>query len=265
MISVYLGNSYISIYDDDMGGLYVEYANGIRKMTTMDLSMFQEIYNKLENSGLTALLGTSEYGDGMESASVSVIYSDWSTNSADYYGVTIPTEFITGFNNFAAYMEQLLADVEEYVPQAMVFGEVDAPILPEMQEVMNNSGIMNLDSLAIQGIMTEDEYFGYSAGLSSAEGLTAAAVCAPMMNANPFQLVIVSLEDEANAATVAADFEANLDFGKWVCVRPDTALIAVKGNLVLCLMAGGDVYTGTAAAVTAAGWTVINTVADTIG
>ena len=262
MISLSLGNSYINISDNDMGGLSVEYNNGIRKMTTLDLSMLTEFEQKLENSGLTALLGASEYGDSADSASLSMVYSDWSSKSADYYGVKTPDEFITGFNAFASYMEQVLADVPEYVPQAMVMGEVDAAILAELQNITNNSGIKNLDSMGILPIAL-DEYFGFSAGLTNADGITAAGICQNMMMGGAaYQIVIVTLAEGNDAAAVAADFEANLDFGKWVCTRPDSALIAQKGNMVLCMMGPTDLYTGTATAIENAEWTTIKTVAD---
>ena len=262
MISVSLDDKYISISDNDMGELSVDYNNGIRKMTTMSLETLAEIETELEKSGLKALLGTSEYGDGADTASLSLVYSDWSSESADYYGVEIPEAFTTGFNTFAAYMETLLADVPEYVPQAMVMGEVDAAILTEMQTIMNNSGIANLDSLAILPIAL-DEYFGFTAGLTNTDGITAGAICQNMMMGGAaYQVVIVTLEDESKAADVAADFEANLDFGKWVCTRPTDALIAQKGNMVLCLMGPDEMYTGTVSAIEAAEWTTIKTVAD---
>ena len=262
MISLSLGNSYISISDNDMGGLSVEYANGIRKMTTLDISMLAEFETELEKSGLTALLGASEYGDGADSASFSMVYSDWSSKSADYYGVETPTEFITAFNAFAAYMETVLADVPEYVPQAMVMGEVDATILAELQNITNNSGILNLDSMGIMAIEL-DEYFGFTAGLTGADNITAAGICQNMMMGGAaYQIVIVTLADGTDASAVADDFAANLDFGKWVCTRPDQALIAQKDNMVLCMMGPNDLYTGTASAIENAGWTTIKTVTD---
>lgn len=262
MISLSLGNSYISISDNDMGGLSVEYSNGIRKMTTLDLDMLAQFDAELEKAGLKALLGASEYGDGADSASLSLVYSDWSSQSADYYGVAAPDAFITGFNAFAAYMETVLADVPEYVPQAMVMGEVDAAILTEMQNITNNSGILNLDSMGILPIAL-DEYFGFSAGLTNTDGITAAAICQNMMMGGAaYQIVIVTLAEGTDAAAVAADFEANLDFGKWVCTRPTDALIAQKGNMILCLMGPDEMYTGTVSAIENAEWTTIKTVAD---
>ena len=141
---------------------------------------------------------------------------------------------------------------------------MDATIESEMLSIMNNSGIVNLDSLGAMAIPTDDaESFGFTAGLISNEGITAGAICQNMMMGGAaFQLVIVSLEDEAKAADVAADFEANANFDKWVCVRPDQALIAQKGNLVLCLMAPNDMFTGTADSIANAGWTTVKTLTD---
>jgi hypothetical protein len=82
------------------------------------------------------------------------------------------------------------------------------------------------------------------------------------MMTSAYSLVIVTVEDAANIASVRADFEANLAWGKWVCVRPTGALIAQKDNMVICLMGMNDSYTETEAAITAAGWTEIATFTD---
>ena len=68
--------------------------------------------------------------------------------------------------------------------------------------------------------------------------------------------------ENVTAADVAADFEANLDWTKWVCVAPSDAMTAVKDNMVLCLMAADANYTQTAAGITAAGWTTVNTLTN---
>ena len=121
-----------------------------------------------------------------------------------------------------------------------------------------------IDALGAMAIPTDDaESFNYAAGLSSNEGITAGAVCQNMMMGGAaYQVVIVTLAEGTDASAVAADFEANLDFGKWVCTRPDSALIAQKGNMVLCMMGPTDLFTGTATAIENAEWTTIKTVAD---
>jgi hypothetical protein len=80
-----------------------------------------------------------------------------------------------------------------------------------------------------------------------------------MMMTNAYSLVIATLEKGTDAAAVCADFEANLDWMKWVCVAPSHAMTATKGNMVLCLMATDEAFTGTAAGIEAAGWTTVTT------
>lgn len=46
---------------------------------------------------------------------------------------------------------------------------------------------------------------------------------------------------------------------KWVCVIPSNALIAENGNMVLCLMGSDTMYSQTAEAIEAAGWSNIAT------
>ena len=251
----------VSIYDDDMGGLFVSYSvNGVRKQTTMDLSLLAGLEEAMNNSGMMELAGTEEYGEGTNSVSFYASYSDWSSVSVAYYGVEVPEAFTTAYNTLIAYIETMTADVPVYVPQASVMGEVDETILTEMQAIVNNAGIMNIDMMAIQPIDVADEYFGMIAGLTSNEGITAAASCQSMMMGGAvYSLVMVNSSD---VAAVAADFEANLDWGKWVCVRPSNAIIATKGNLVVCLMADASMYAGTVSAMQTAGWTTVNELTD---
>ena len=96
-------------------------------------------------------------------------------------------------------------------------------------------------------------------GLSTDTGIADAAQCAPMMMTTAYSLSVVTLEEGADAEAVCADFAANVDWQKWVCVMPTNALVAVKDNMVLCLVADGDLYTMTAAGIESAGWTVVET------
>ena len=255
MIMMTCGDNAVTLYDDDMGGMYVDLTwGGVRKVTTLDASVLVELNTVLQSSGLVELNGASEYGEGEQANYLYASYTDWTSISADYYGVDAPEAFVTGFNAVASYLETLLADVEEYVPVAAVFGEVNATLLAEMQAVVNNSGLPNLDALAITDIVL-DEYFGYTAGLTSAEGVSAAAICQnQMMGGAVYQLVMVTVED---TAAVAADFEANIDWLKWVCVQPSNAIIATKDNMVLCLLADASMYGDTVSAMAAAGWTTV--------
>lgn len=247
----------MSAYDDGMGGAYIEYTGEIKKVGTLDTIVLHGIAAALEESGLAQLNGQSEYAEGEAMASMYVEYADGSTLSADFTGL-IADEFTAGFEAMDAYFQALTADMPEYVPQAQVMGEVDADVLAAMQEILNNSGMEGLDMLAISDIAM-DEYFAYTAGLSSSEGIANGTSCSAMMMTTPYSLVIVTVEDANSIDSVRADFESSLDWMKWVCVIPSNALIAENGNMVLCLMGSDTMYTQTAASIEAAGWSNIAT------
>ena len=260
MLMITFGDSYetadsITIYDNDMGGIFFDCTiNGVRKSATLDVAVLADVATALTESNLLALDGASEWGDGTNVATLYVTYTDWTSVSADYNGVAVPEAFTTGYATLAAALEIILADVPVYVPQASVMGEMDEDLKNELLGLVNNAGLPNLDAIGITGIEM-DEYFTYSAGLTSAEGVTAGAQAQNMMMGGAvYSLVMVKAD---NTDAVAADFEAALDWGKWVCVRPSNAIIAVKGNMVLCLMSSDAAYTGTVTAIENAGWTTV--------
>ena len=264
MLNLAMGENYaslttVTVYNDDMGGCYIEISGAYRKVATLDVAVLADIAKALNESGLLALAGAEEYGETETTATMSVVYPDWSSDDAYYMGVAIPEAFTTAFNTFYAYMETLLADVPVYVPQAMVMEGIDETLQTEMLAVLNNANIPNLDQMMVGPVDVADEYFGFSTGLSSAEGITAAANCSAMMITTAYSLVCVKAAD-VNA--VAADFQANLDWMKWVCVQPTNAAIATKGDMVICLMGADALYTGTAAALTANGWTMVAELAN---
>lgn len=251
--------TYLYAYDDGMGGVYVDYAGTERKSATMDASFFTALDEALRASGLVELNGQNVYEDGAAFGTMSASYADGTIFSCTFSGV-LPQEFTTGYANLDSSIAVLLADVPVYVGQPMVDEGVDEEALAAMMEILNQSGIEYLDTLAIMNVDSSDaESFAYTMGLSSAEGITTGTICAPMMNTTPYSLVIATVEDEASIDTVRADFEASLDWRKWVCVAPESALIAQKGNMVLCLMGSENLYQGTADAIEAAGWTTITT------
>ena len=247
----------ITIYDNDMGGLYVDFnVKGVRKVATLDLSLLAGLEAAVNDSGMMDLAGTEEMGEGTNSVSFYASYTDWSSVSVSYYGVEVPEAFTTAYNTLVAYIETMLADVPQYVPQAQVMGDVEATILTETQTIVNNAQITNLDMMAIQALdISDPEGFAWTAGLSSAEGISAGAICQNMMmGGGVYTLVMVKAAD---TAAVAADFETSMDWLKNICVQASNAVIATKGELVLCLMASDVQYTNTLSAMQDAGWTTV--------
>ena len=73
-------------------------------------------------------------------------------------------------------------------------------------------------------------------GLSSAEKLTDIAVYESMMGSQAFSLVLVRVDDAANAKAVAQEMSDNIDTRKWVCVGADEKIVAGYGDVVMLIM-----------------------------
>lgn len=248
----------IAAYDDWDGHIYVEYEGDVKKVGTFDSSVMEEITAAIEQSGFRELDGRNEYSeDGYASASLYVSYQDGSYLGASFSG-SIPEEFYTCYDSLDQYFQQLTADLPVYVPQPMVEGEIDPEVMDEITAIVDASGIENSDAYLIREIPM-DENFTYSAGLTGTDGLVSTTSFSAMMMTDPFSMTIAKLDASANASAIAKDFADNVDFYKWVCVLADQALIAQKGDLVLCLISSDYSYGTFADAILANGWTQINT------
>ena len=226
-------------------------------MGDVDASALHSLTAALEQSGLRELDGRSEMGDGAGYASMYIQFADDTYLTADFTG-TAPQEFLDGFGAMEDCFRRITAQLPVYVPEAQVMGQVNPDALAAMQEILNTSGMENLDSFVISDIPM-DAFFTPTMGLSSSEGITSGTSCGPMMMTTPYGLVIVTLEDPATAQDVCDDFEANVNWNEWVCVSADSALIACKDNMVLCLRGSGSMFQLTADAVENAGWSYLLT------
>ncbi len=258
-----LGAQYISIMNNENGTVSVDMNTDVRKKGDVDASILTDVMTALENSGILSLIGTEIYGETGENwDNLYITYSDW-TGEGVTFSCSEPTdEYKAGFAAYAAEIATLLADMPVYVPQVNVDtfnGEIDADLLVELQNVANNSNHPGLEYLTIMNIPM-DEYFTYTANLSTAEGITAGAICQnQMMGSAVYTLTAVKAAD---TAAVAADFEANMNWNGWVCVRPHNGLIATKGDMVLCFMSDASLYEDTKTALVNAGWTIGNELTD---
>lgn len=252
------GNYYtLTAYDNDEGMVYVEYMGEVKKVGTFELSVLHNLTQALEESGFAALNGQSEYNDGAAYASMYVSYQDDTMLSADYSG-QIPDAFMTCYNKLDAFFQVLTAGLEVYVPQPVVMDDVNPDVLAAMNAILNNTGMENLDSLYISSVPM-DEFFGITLGLTETEGVLSGTNCAPMMLATAYSFVIVQVSEDADKDAICQDFADHLEWNKWVCVSASNAMIARNGDMILCLMASGDLYDMTANAIEAAGWTDIET------
>ena len=247
----------MTVFSNEDGTVYVEYVGEEKKVANLDESIFHGITTAFLESGLAALNGQDVYEEGDANASMYIDFADGTSAMVGYSG-KIPEAYAQGYAVMDDYFKTLMADVPVYVPQPQVMGDVEPALLDAVNQILNGTGIENLDSFSISQLPLDDT-FNFAAGLSGTEGIVNAVSCAPMMMTTAYSLVIVTLDDAAKAEAVAGDFESNLDWRKWVCVAPSNALLAQKDNMVLCLMAGGDLFGQTQRGMEAAGWTITKT------
>lgn len=245
----------VSAYDDGAGKITVDYQGAIRKVTTMEPAVMDQITAALAENGLVAFNGENAYEEGMASASMYVAYDSGEYLAAGYSG-KIPQAFLDGYDAMDAWFQTLLADVPEYVPRPVVMGEVNPEALAELEAILEESGLEPLDMFSISDV-PKDAFFGAAMGLSGDAGIVCGTSCSPMMSATAYSCVIATLEDTAKVEDVQKDFAENIDWNRWVCVSADSALIAQKGNMVLCLAASGELYSRTAFAIETGGWTIL--------
>lgn len=246
----------MSVFVYEEGDVSVEYSGAVRKVGSMDKAFVEALSAKFAASGLMELNGTEEYGESLDSLSVTASFDDGSSISISYYGSEIPEAAVTAYNAVDAAMQELLADMPEYVPQPLVMGEIAEADRAAIDGILEHIELENPEAYAINGLPM-DEYFASAVGLSDVTNVVSGVqFMSMMMGGEAYALNIVSVADGASEA-VCADFENSIDWLKWVCVQPSDALIATNGNHVLCLMATGDTFTMTKTAIETAGWTVV--------
>lgn len=248
---------YLVAYED-FGESYVEYVGDEKKAGRFSLSLMHRLTEQAEAAGLEALNGRFEFPEEGAVGSLYITYADGTYVTADFTG-PIPQEFIAAYEALDAWFAEQTALLPVYEPRPEVLGDVNAELLAEITAILEASGMQELDLMVISDI-PKDDYFVFTAGLTSDEGIINGAQCAAMMMTTPYSLVVVTVREEGDIAPVREDFRKSLDWQKWVCVMPTDALIAQKGNMVLCLMGMDVMYELTKQGIEASGWTDIETV-----
>lgn len=114
---------------------------------------------------------------------------------------------------------------------ASVINGIDEVMMPATDEVPHDS-------------------YNFLLGIDYAEGYNAVTYM-PMVGSVAFQIALVSVPSGVDAATVAADIEANVDPARWVCVSADTVGTSVNGNVILMYMLDSANYPDTVSTITA--------------
>lgn len=251
---------YISLtaYEDGEGA-YVEFVSDERKVATFELAVLDDIATVVDQN-MKSLNDQHVYEEGLASASMYVGYSDESCLSADFTGI-IPQEFRDGYAAVETYFRQLMADVPVYVPRPIVEGEPNADALKAMEDLLDASGADPLDMFVIADVPMDDGFTSMM-GLSKTDGVVSGLSCAPMMTSVAFSCMIATAENEAAVAAIADDFAANIQWDRWICVSASDAIVATKGNQVLCLVSTGDLFNMLANTARSTDWTVVKSLTN---
>ena len=76
----------------------------------------------------------------------------------------------------------------------------------------------------------------YNTGLQSADHLVEAVRSETMMGSQAYSLVLVKVDDAANAQAIADEMYDNIDQRKWICVEAGDKMVATCGDLVMLMM-----------------------------
>lgn len=244
----------LNAFDNGDGTIRVDMMSDIRKVGYLEPSVLDTIAKAVAASGAEALHERHEYEEGTSYGGMYISYEDGAMLAADFSGV-LPEDFLQVYEAMEQCFRELLKEIPEYVPQPMVTGTVEQSRLEALLYLANNCGIEAVDSLMIAEIPMDDS-FGFMAGLSKTDGITGGSQCGPMMMTTPYSCIVVTAEDASVVDGIVQDFWDHLDWQRWVCVVPDSAFVAVRENMVLCVMGSGDLYEGTKTAAIADGWTI---------
>jgi len=84
--------------------------------------------------------------------------------------------------------------------------------------------------------LADADTVAYMSGLTDASAVSEMVVSEPMMGSQAYSLVMVRLNDAAQAETVAQNIFDNIDTRKWICVEATEKQAVVCGDLVMFIM-----------------------------
>ena len=91
--------------------------------------------------------------------------------------------------------------------------------------------------LGTMPINTEDaDDLMYNAGLASADHVVEAVRSESMFGSQAYSLVVVKVDDAANAQAIADTMYDNIDQRKWICVEAGDKMVATYGDLAMLIM-----------------------------
>ncbi len=87
-------------------------------------------------------------------------------------------------------------------------------------------------------VTADDDSVKYFTGLDNASKIKDVVVSEPMTGSQPYSVVLVRVNDAADAKTVAEGMFNGIDQRKWFCVEADVLRVVAVNDLVLLVMIG---------------------------
>ena len=137
-------------------------------------------------------------------------------------------------------------DVEVEVDPSEDLGEVE---LSELEKTVN--AIIEKNPVEFMGGLmpvdltdkSEDGLWAIKSftGLENADKINEIAVYEPMMGSMAFSLVLVRVNDAAEAQAVGQEMSDNIDTRKWICVEANEKIVVGSGDVVMLIMLNSEI------------------------
>ena len=135
--------------------------------------------------------------------------------------------------------EEATEEVIEEITEEIVEEEDFVIELSAMETLLNS--IVEINPVEFMGMampvdLADVDALPYFTGLTSAEGITEAAVFEPMIGSIAFSMVAVQVAEGADAEAIAEAMKSGIDTRKWICVEANDLMVTTSGNIVLLVM-----------------------------
>ena len=248
---------YVNIFPAETEGKFMLDYTSADKMErgTVDESLLNTLTELYAKSDLASLNEKNEYGDGDASASMSLEFADGSMFSCAFGG-EIPEQFVTGYKAMEEAILSAMETMEPYRAEVPFDEAVNADAKAELEALFAHLSNQALENTMATNLPSDDENYIYNAGIEANADIASTTVVQNMMGTIPHSMVLFQLNDGADAAALQNTLMEKADWRKWVCVSPDMALTASKGNNVLFVMTLSDINAELTPALEAEGWTI---------
>lgn len=120
----------------------------------------------------------------------------------------------------------------EPVDPASLEGIINAIYEIQPVEFMTGNHAIDLTDTSEEGLWTLKSF----TGLENADLINEAVASESMIGSIAYSLVLVRVNDAADAQTVAENMSSGIDQRKWVCVEADDLMVAGSGDVVMLVM-----------------------------